>query len=144
MPLRRRRTPDRHTFELVGDVEDQDLEGEGTEVTGEPADPEAGPTPRSPRRRRVVVAGAAALALVLGGAVLVDTRQSRAQEVRLSAARGGVLPLLTEPSILWKVEATDGVASVEGELEDTSLSGYPFTLQGRLFFMTDNSLLRIG
>ncbi len=64
----------------------------------------------------MVVAGVVALALVLGGAVVVDTVRSRAQDDRLTVTRGGMLPLDTAPSRMWKVKATDGVASVGGAL----------------------------
>ncbi len=72
--------------------------------------------PDRPRRGRVLVASAGVLALLLGGAVVVDTVRSRAQDDRLAVARGGVLPLPVAPSTLWTVEAPIGAASVPGAL----------------------------
>nr|WP_241744169.1 PQQ-binding-like beta-propeller repeat protein [Cellulosimicrobium arenosum] len=103
---RRAADPDRHTFELVEDLDVGTAPaGEGSVgATPGTTDPPAGrldPATRR-RRRRVVVAGAAAAALVLAGMVAVDVVSSRADRARLADAAGGVFSTAHEPRVAWE------------------------------------------
>ncbi|MCB7136003.1 outer membrane protein assembly factor BamB family protein [Cellulosimicrobium marinum] len=99
MPLRRRSaSSDVHTFDLVDDTFDDDLDAPDDEVA-------PGPDPAARRRRRrVVLASVTAGALVLGGMVTVDAVAQRAADARLRAAPGGVTSIGGPPQVVWERE----------------------------------------
>ncbi|MFD6166102.1 PQQ-binding-like beta-propeller repeat protein [Oerskovia sp. NPDC060287] len=73
--------------------------------------------PRARRRRRVLLGGvAAALVLVLGGLTLVDVVRARQAEALLRAVPGGVVGLERPPRELWTVDVGEAWPLVAGEL----------------------------
>jgi outer membrane protein assembly factor BamB len=97
-------------------------EGEAGAVPGasgsDGAAHEDGPTDlKAQKRRRVLLGGvAAALVLVLGGLTLVDVVRARQAEALLRAVPGGVVGLERPPRELWSLDIGESWPLVAGEL----------------------------
>ena len=97
-------------------------EGEAGAVPGasgsDGAAHEDGPTDLKARKRRRVLLGgvAAALVLVLGGLTLVDVVRARQAEALLRAVPGGVVGLERPPRELWTVDVGEAWPLAAGEL----------------------------